>query len=64
MNNRLFENCARLGLDIQHAAEVGVYLPAASNILAFIEQGIRTTLVEADPITVSELRRYFRATHM
>jgi FkbM family methyltransferase len=60
MNNRLFENCTKLGLDIPHAAEVGVYLPASSNILGFIEQGIRSTLVEADPITVSELRRYFQ----
>jgi len=60
MNNRLFENCATLGLDIRHAAEVGVYLPASSNILGFIEQGIRSTLVEADPITVSALRQYFQ----
>jgi FkbM family methyltransferase len=42
-----------------HVAEVGVYLPETSNILDYIKQGIRTTLVEADPRCVTAIREYF-----
>jgi len=44
-------------------AEVGVYLPETSNILDYIKQGIRTTLVEADPRCVTAIREYFGDTY-
>ena len=42
-----------------HVCEVGVYLPETSNILNFILDGVRATLVEADPETVEKIREYF-----
>ncbi len=43
-----------------HVCEVGVYLPATSNILDFIQDGIRATLVEADPVTAEKIKEYFK----
>jgi len=42
-----------------HVCEVGVYLPETSNIIDFIKEGIRTTLVEADAVTNEKIRTYF-----
>lgn len=61
MNEKLYNKCTSKGLIIKHAAEVGVYLPETSNILKFIEDGIRATLVEADPEYVLKIREYFRS---
>ena len=44
-----------------HAAEVGVYLPETSNILNFIKEGLKATLVEADPEYVLKIREYFKS---
>jgi FkbM family methyltransferase len=46
-------------LNFNHVCEVGVYLPETSNVINFIKDGIRTTLVEADPDTVEKIRQYF-----
>lgn len=43
-----------------HVCEVGVYLPETSNVLDFIEAGIRATLVEADPETVVKIKEFFK----
>lgn len=40
--------------------EIGVYLPEESNILEFINQGIPTTLVEADPNYINKIKSYFK----
>ena len=48
------------GIRIDHACEVGVYLPQTSNIIDFIKEGVRASLVEADPETVTILREYFK----
>ena len=61
MNEKLYNKCRSKGLMIKHAAEVGVYLPETSNILKFIEDGIRATLVEADPEYILRIREYFRS---
>lgn len=61
MNEKLYNKCTSKGLIFKHAAEVGVYLPETSNILKFIEDGIRATLVEADPEYVIKIREYFRS---
>ncbi|MBK7649484.1 MAG: hypothetical protein IPJ20_00340 [Flammeovirgaceae bacterium] len=46
-------------LNFNHVCEVGVYLPETSNIINFIKDGIRATLVEADPDTVEKIKKYF-----
>ena len=61
MNEKLYNKCKSKGLIIKHAAEVGVYLPETSNILKFIEDGIKATLVEADPEYVLKIKEYFKS---
>lgn len=61
MNEKLYNKCKSKGLNIKHAAEVGVYLPETSNILKFIEDGIKATLVEADPDYVLKIKEYFKS---
>ncbi len=60
MNEKLYQRCRRKGLVPHHVAEVGVYLPKTSNILGFINDGVRATLVEADPLCISAIHDYFR----
>ncbi len=38
---------------------MGVYLPETSNIIDFIKDGVKATLVEADPDTVKKINEYF-----
>lgn len=59
MNNTLYEAVASAGLTVSHVCEVGVYLPATSNVLGWIYNGLRTTLVECDPLIVRTLREHF-----
>lgn len=59
MNQSLYHRVKAAGIAVRHACEVGVYLPHTSNILGFITDGVQSTLVEADPVTVAELHRYF-----
>lgn len=40
-------------------AEVGVYFPEVSNILDFINDGIKTTLVEPDPGSIKKINDFF-----
>jgi FkbM family methyltransferase len=61
LNEKLFNKCRSRDLKIKHAAEVGVYLPETSNILNFIKEGIKATLVEADPEYVLKIRNYFKS---
>ncbi|MCS6967869.1 MAG: FkbM family methyltransferase [Cytophagales bacterium] len=42
-----------------HVAEVGVYLPQTSNVINYIQQGVRTTLVEANPYYAQIIKDYF-----
>ncbi|MEO6949109.1 MAG: FkbM family methyltransferase [Ginsengibacter sp.] len=63
MNNRLqkkiYRNLKGKNITFNHVCEVGVYLPETSNIVDFIKNGIRATLVEADPVTVEKIKAYF-----
>ncbi|MBK8554210.1 MAG: hypothetical protein IPL53_25440 [Ignavibacteria bacterium] len=61
MNEKLYNKCKSKGLKFTHVAEVGVYLPETSNILNFIRDGIKSTLVEADPEYVTKIKEYFDA---
>jgi FkbM family methyltransferase len=53
---QLFRKIRGKHLKIQHAAEVGVYHPEASNIFDFVREGIRTTLVEPDPESIRRIK--------
>lgn len=55
----LFSKVQSAGLPVTHACEVGVYLPEQSNVLGWIESGVRTTLVECDPGIATALRTRF-----
>jgi FkbM family methyltransferase len=55
----IYEKLQQRKLHFEHVCEVGVYLPEYSNIIDFIKQGVRATLVEADPATVEKIRAYY-----
>lgn len=60
INNSLYTKCIEKHLTFTHVSEVGVYLPETSNIIGFIKDKIKTTLVEPDPKNVAALNRYFK----
>lgn len=57
--NRLYQKCQSAGIRPQHVAEVGVYSPELSNVLPYIQAGVRTTLVEADPVLGEKIQARF-----
>ncbi len=59
MNEKFYRKVTRLGIEPQHVAEVGVYFPETSNILGFIEDGVRADLFEADPLCGEKIRARF-----
>ena len=56
---RLYEKLKSKQLAFNHVCEVGVYVPATSNILDFIRDGVRATLVEADPEVAQQIASTF-----
>ncbi len=60
MNEKLYRKTIIARLNLHHVAEVGVYLPETSNILGFIEEGIRADLFEPDPESLKRIREYFK----
>jgi FkbM family methyltransferase len=64
MNNggtrKIYRKTKARGLSFKHVCEVGVYLPETSNILDYIRDGVKATLVEADPVTVEKIKDYFK----
>jgi FkbM family methyltransferase len=60
INSELYQRCKSKGLSFNHVCEVGVYLPETSNILDFILEGVKTTLVEPDPKNVKAIEEYFK----
>lgn len=59
MNAALYEFVTAANVPVAYACEVGVYLPDTSNVLGWINDGVRTTLVECDPLIVTVLRQRF-----
>ena len=55
----IYKKLLSKGVSIHHVCEVGVYLPETSNVIDFIQQGTRTTLVEADPDVVEKIKGAF-----
>jgi FkbM family methyltransferase len=58
---RIYQKLKARGVQMQHVCEVGVYLPETSNVIDFIKDGTRATLVEADPDTVAKIHAAFDA---
>lgn len=59
-NKVLYQRCKSKNLSFNHVCEVGVYLPQTSNILDFINDDIRTTLVEPDPKNIKAIQTFFK----
>lgn len=55
----LYRRCKRKGYAPISVVEVGVYIPETSNVINFIEDGVKTLLVEADPKTVEKIETRF-----
>ncbi len=64
MNNKplkkIYRKVKKHNLSFRHVCEVGVYLPETSNIVDFIQDGLRATLVEADTDKVEKIKSYFK----
>lgn len=58
-NKCLYKRLNAKGFKPLHVAEVGVYHPETSNIYDYIEQGIKTTLVEPSPDSIKRINDYF-----
>lgn len=56
---QIYEKLKPKRLHLSHVCEVGVYVPATSNILDFIRDGVRATLVEADPDVAQQIETTF-----
>jgi len=59
-NKVIYRKCKNRKLSFRHVCEVGVYLPQVSNIIDFINDQVRTTLVEPDPKNVKAINAYFK----
>lgn len=57
---KIYRKLKDRNITFHHVCEVGVYLPETSNIIDFIKDGIRATLVEADVVTVEKIKDYFK----
>jgi len=55
----MYQKLRARGLTLTHVCEVGVYIPETSNILDFINNGVRATLVEADPDVAKKIKAAF-----
>lgn len=60
INNQLYNKCKSKSLVFKHVCEVGVYLPQTSNVIGFIKDKVRTTLVEPDPKSIEAIKIYFK----
>jgi FkbM family methyltransferase len=56
---KLHEKLSSKKIDFRHVCEVGVYIPETSNIIDFIKEGTRATLVEADPEIAEKVKVAF-----
>lgn len=61
-SKRIFNEVQNKGLKINHACEIGVFLPETSNIIDFInDEGVeKISLVEPNPRIVEKIKDYFK----
>jgi FkbM family methyltransferase len=57
---RIYKKLKRKKLKFDHVCEVGVYFPEYSNVIDFIKEGVKATLVEADPVSIEKIKAYFK----
>jgi len=58
-NNLLYRKLDKKGFRPFHVAEVGVWHPHTSNIYQYIKGGVKATLVEPDPDSISLIKSKF-----
>ena len=58
-NNLLYNKVKEKGFLPTHVAEVGVWHPGTSNIISYIDDGLRSTLVEPDPNSIKLIKKNF-----
>ncbi len=59
-HRKIYQKVKSKNFNPQNICEVGVYKPQQSNILDFILDGIKATLVEADPECIKSILDYFK----
>lgn len=57
---QIFRKLKQKKIQFSHVCEVGVFTPEYSNIQDFIKAGVRSTIVEANPELVEQLKIYFK----
>lgn len=57
--NKIYRKLLPKKIPFTHVCEVGVYIPETSNVLDFIEDKVRATLVEADPEIAQKIQAAF-----
>ena len=58
-NSLLLRRLNAKGFRPSHVAEIGVWHPQTSNVYQYIQDGIRTTLVEPDPNSIALIKSQF-----
>lgn len=58
-NSLLYQKVSSKNFTPKHVAEVGVWHPDTSNVYLYIQDGIRTTLVEPDPESIKLIKSAF-----
>jgi len=58
-NSMLYQKVDATGFKPSHVAEIGVWHPNTSNIYKYIQDGVRTTLVEPDPESIRLIKENF-----
>jgi len=57
---QLYRKLQAKNIALKHVCEVGVYLPETSNVIDFIKNNIKATLVEADPNIAKQIQEYYK----
>lgn len=59
VSTRLYSKCRDRDLGFSHVCEIGVYRPEFCNVIDFIREDVRTTLVEPEPGAVKAIKEAF-----
>jgi len=58
-NNLLYQKVSKKNFTPEHVAEVGVWHPNSSNVYLYIQDDIKTTLIEPDPESIKLIKSEF-----
>lgn len=58
-NNLLYQKVSKKTFTPKHVAEIGVWHPNTSNVYRYIQDGIKTTLIEPDPESIKLIKSEF-----